>query len=160
MWSCRLLAFLTFGLQIFDLFDFWFPRHLSSWLLAFWTLGLLDIWSFGHLIFWTFGLLDIWSFGHLSFFDFWSLSILPTEGKLHTASYNWQTSTGKIFMGKTLAGITRLQSSSWATQLMTDQKSKRPNVQKIKCPKDQMSKRSNVQKIKGQKVQVSRRSNV
>ena len=22
MWSCRLLAFLTFGLQIFDLFDF------------------------------------------------------------------------------------------------------------------------------------------
>ena len=154
MWSCRLLAFLTFGLQIFDLFDFWFPRHLSSWLLAFWTLGLLDIWSFGHLIFWTFGLLDIWSFGHLSFFDFWSLSILPTEGKLHTASYNWQTTTGKIFMGKTLAGITRLQSTSWATQL-TDQKSKRPNVQKIKCPKDQMSKRSNVQKSKCPKGQKS-----
>ena len=67
MWSCRLLAFLTFGLQIFDLFDFWFAWHLSSWLLAFWTFRLLDIWSFGHLIFWTFGLLDIWSFGHLVF---------------------------------------------------------------------------------------------
>ncbi len=38
--------------------------------------------------------------------------------------------------------------------------SKRPNVQKTKCPKDQMSKRPNVQKNKGQKVQVSESPNV
>ena len=123
------------------------------------TFGLLDTWTFRHLIFSTFDLLDIWSFGHLIFwtfglFDIWSLSILPTEGKLHTANYNWQPTTGKILMGKTLAGITR------CTKYFMGNATGRSRVKKAKCPKDQMFKRSNVWKIKCPKDQMSKRSNV
>ena len=119
-------------------------RHVVSL-----TFGLLDNWTFGHLVFGTNELLDIWPFGHLAFWtlglfnlcssDFWSHDFWPF-GHLEFWTFDLLDicSFGHLIL--------------WTLELFG--LSQLSNVQKSKCPKDQMSTRPHLSRPRVQRPQV------
>ena len=101
--------------------------------------GLLDIWTFGHLVFGTNELLDMWSCRLLDFrfLIFLTFDLLDIWAQM---SEEQRSKSPFVQKAKCLEEEVHLY--------------QRPIVQKSKCPKDQMSKRPHVSRPRVQRPQV------